>query len=92
MYLPPQSNLRRHYFLPLNDERARGAPAVLPPAQTFVSLQVGHDSVVATARALRSSETALALRYYMYVTSCSCLFVAVVVLNIHDYIIIHLVM
>ena len=50
--LPPQRHLRRHHALPLGDQRALGAQAVLPAAEPLVALQRRHDAVVATPGAL----------------------------------------
>ncbi len=53
--LPPERDLRRHHPLPLGDERALGAQAVLPPAVALVALERGHHAVVAAAGALRGA-------------------------------------
>ena len=57
--LPPQRHLRGHHPLPLRDQRALGAHAVLPATVALVSLQRGHHAVVPAARALRGARVLL---------------------------------
>lgn len=50
--LPPQSHLGRHHPLPLDDQDALVARAVLEAAVALVALQPGQHAVVPAARAL----------------------------------------
>lgn len=53
--LPPERHLRGHHPLPLRDQCALGAHAVLPAAEALVAFERGDHAVVPTSGALRGA-------------------------------------